>query len=449
MSRKIRVEESSGNVFADIGTRNPEEKLLRSQLLLAAQKVIKRRRLSQARIAALAGIKQPEVPNLVNGKFTAFSAPLRRRAPVVAGARRGLRKAASSKRRPLEKRQRPAFDALAPGRARHGRRVVEGGVRGEAGAAVLRRIVALDQQRLVRPQRGEIEPAMRRVVGDAVDLAGAVGIDKIGGDEIRWLCAARIGEGERRVGHGAGDRAPDIDDGEAPAERVRRIRRRQQVADALRAGFLGVVVVGDIDRRARLGAAVVVADAADRVVEDQHLARAGGRRDQRRHLAVIEGLARSRVVEIAHPRRRRDQREALLVEGQVAGEGPSVGDGHVVRVAQRVDRLGLAGLGIDEDRRLRGGRLQVVDAGDDRRGLDRAPGADLVHAAIHLRASTNLGAIPRGPCALRLYFGSWDAADKRRFLAPLVRFAHPELPICGEKPRLTASRAMRRLGGRA
>jgi predicted XRE-type DNA-binding protein len=74
MSRKIRVEESCGNVFADIGSRNPEEKLLRSQLLLATQKVIKRRRLSQARIAALAGIKQPEVSNLVNGKFTAFSA---------------------------------------------------------------------------------------------------------------------------------------------------------------------------------------------------------------------------------------------------------------------------------------------------------------------------------------------------------------------------------------
>lgn len=74
MSRKIRIEESSGNVFADIGSRNPDEKLLRSQLLAAAQAVIRRRRLSQARVAALAGIKQPEVSNLVNGKFTAFSA---------------------------------------------------------------------------------------------------------------------------------------------------------------------------------------------------------------------------------------------------------------------------------------------------------------------------------------------------------------------------------------
>lgn len=74
MKRRIRIEESSGNVFADIGSRNAEEKLLRSQLLAAAQAVIKRRRLSQAKVAELAGIKQPEVSNLVNGKFTAFSA---------------------------------------------------------------------------------------------------------------------------------------------------------------------------------------------------------------------------------------------------------------------------------------------------------------------------------------------------------------------------------------
>jgi predicted XRE-type DNA-binding protein len=72
--KKVRVEESSGNVFADIGSSNPDEKLLRAQLLMAAQTVIKRRRLTQAKVAELAGIKQPEVSNLVNGKFTAFSA---------------------------------------------------------------------------------------------------------------------------------------------------------------------------------------------------------------------------------------------------------------------------------------------------------------------------------------------------------------------------------------
>ena len=72
--KTIRVEDGSGNVFADIGSRNPQEKLLRAQLLSAAQAVIRRRRLSQARIAAMTGLKQPEVSNLVNGKFAAFSA---------------------------------------------------------------------------------------------------------------------------------------------------------------------------------------------------------------------------------------------------------------------------------------------------------------------------------------------------------------------------------------
>jgi len=72
--KKIRIEEGSGNVFADIGSRNPEEKLLRAQLLAAAQAIIKRRRLTQAKVAAATGLKQPEVSNLINGKFTAFSA---------------------------------------------------------------------------------------------------------------------------------------------------------------------------------------------------------------------------------------------------------------------------------------------------------------------------------------------------------------------------------------
>jgi|SRR5215510_14822846 len=72
--KKSRVEQGSGNVFADIGSRNPQEKLLRAKLLFAAQSVIKRRRLTQAKIAEITGLKQPEVSNLVNGKFTAFSA---------------------------------------------------------------------------------------------------------------------------------------------------------------------------------------------------------------------------------------------------------------------------------------------------------------------------------------------------------------------------------------
>ncbi len=72
--KKIRIEEGSGNVFSDIGSRDPQEKLLRAKLLSAAQTVIKRRRLSQTRITEMTGLKQPEVSSLVNGKFTAFSA---------------------------------------------------------------------------------------------------------------------------------------------------------------------------------------------------------------------------------------------------------------------------------------------------------------------------------------------------------------------------------------
>ncbi|HEY1382001.1 MAG TPA: helix-turn-helix transcriptional regulator [Dongiaceae bacterium] len=72
--KKSRIEQGGGNVFADIRSKDPQEKLLRAKLLSAAQTVIKRRRLTQAKIVEITGLKQPEVSNLVNGKFTAFSA---------------------------------------------------------------------------------------------------------------------------------------------------------------------------------------------------------------------------------------------------------------------------------------------------------------------------------------------------------------------------------------
>lgn len=72
--KRTRIEQGSGNVFADIGSANPAEKLLRAKLIAAAQAVIKRRHLTQAKVSQLTGLKQPEVSNLVNGKFTAFSA---------------------------------------------------------------------------------------------------------------------------------------------------------------------------------------------------------------------------------------------------------------------------------------------------------------------------------------------------------------------------------------
>ena len=52
----IDVEESSGNVFADLGLPNPEQELLKAGLTLQIFRVLKARRLTQAQAAKLLGI---------------------------------------------------------------------------------------------------------------------------------------------------------------------------------------------------------------------------------------------------------------------------------------------------------------------------------------------------------------------------------------------------------
>ena len=73
MPTKIR--RSSGNVFRDLGfsAAESENLRLRSDLMTELGKVIKRRRLTQARAAALFGVSQPRVSDLVRGRIERFS----------------------------------------------------------------------------------------------------------------------------------------------------------------------------------------------------------------------------------------------------------------------------------------------------------------------------------------------------------------------------------------
>jgi predicted XRE-type DNA-binding protein len=72
-TERIRIEEGSGNVFADLGFKNAEEELLRADLVLRLVQLIRRRRLTQAEAARLLGITQPKISALVNGKLKGFS----------------------------------------------------------------------------------------------------------------------------------------------------------------------------------------------------------------------------------------------------------------------------------------------------------------------------------------------------------------------------------------
>src|SRR5262249_29141293 len=168
----------------------------------------------------------------------------------------------------LEKRQRADFDALARPRVGRRGRIVESGVGGPAGAAVLLRIVDLEHQRLLAAHARQPVPAVRGIVGYGVGLADAVGITALAYQKIVERDAARIADAEREALDRMADRPPHLHDGEtALQQRVGLLR--QQVAHALRAGPFGVIVVRaahDLADLARL--ALVVVGGAQGMVED-------------------------------------------------------------------------------------------------------------------------------------------------------------------------------------
>lgn len=64
---------SSGNVFADMGLPEPEEELTRAQFATLIRRTIKRRRLTQAKAAALMAIDTSKVSALLDGRLEGFS----------------------------------------------------------------------------------------------------------------------------------------------------------------------------------------------------------------------------------------------------------------------------------------------------------------------------------------------------------------------------------------
>jgi predicted XRE-type DNA-binding protein len=73
MSEEIKVQSSSGNVFADLGLANSDELLIKAELVRQISNLIDARRLTQAEAAKILGIDQPKVSALLNGKLSGFS----------------------------------------------------------------------------------------------------------------------------------------------------------------------------------------------------------------------------------------------------------------------------------------------------------------------------------------------------------------------------------------
>ncbi|RJP34220.1 MAG: XRE family transcriptional regulator [Candidatus Omnitrophota bacterium] len=67
------MEESSGNVFADLGLPNAEQELLKARLILQIYEIIKQRGLTQSEAGRILGIKQPHVSALMRNRSGNFS----------------------------------------------------------------------------------------------------------------------------------------------------------------------------------------------------------------------------------------------------------------------------------------------------------------------------------------------------------------------------------------
>jgi predicted XRE-type DNA-binding protein len=73
-TKAAKVRPGSGNVFADLGLSNPEDRLARAQLAHRICQIIAERRLTQMKAAEMMGLDQPKISALMRGKLKGFSA---------------------------------------------------------------------------------------------------------------------------------------------------------------------------------------------------------------------------------------------------------------------------------------------------------------------------------------------------------------------------------------
>jgi len=71
--RPIKFEEGSGNVFADLGLKDADQLLVRSQIGFHVFKILEGKNLKQREIADILSIAQPDVSHLMNGHFSRFT----------------------------------------------------------------------------------------------------------------------------------------------------------------------------------------------------------------------------------------------------------------------------------------------------------------------------------------------------------------------------------------
>ena len=73
MNKKKDYTISTGNIFADLGFPDAEERMAKTNLALQINVLIKRKKLTQKQAAELLDIDQPKISALSTGKLSGFS----------------------------------------------------------------------------------------------------------------------------------------------------------------------------------------------------------------------------------------------------------------------------------------------------------------------------------------------------------------------------------------
>ena len=69
-----KIEHGSGNVFADLGFEDAEERLLKAELATRIAQLIEKKGWTQAQTAERTALDQPKVSRLLRGQLSGFSA---------------------------------------------------------------------------------------------------------------------------------------------------------------------------------------------------------------------------------------------------------------------------------------------------------------------------------------------------------------------------------------
>ena len=73
MAKRDKVTPSSGNVFADLGLPEADERLAKAELVRIIRRILRERDLTQRDAGKLLGLQQPDVSDLLRGNLARFS----------------------------------------------------------------------------------------------------------------------------------------------------------------------------------------------------------------------------------------------------------------------------------------------------------------------------------------------------------------------------------------